>query len=243
MSAKITLDKDNSNIIHEFFDGDIYKLTKESLLRVYDNPDINRNNEKINEKQYKYFLKIIKVLKKKPDIRIIIKESTLEEKIEVEESKEEEIFIKDKDKYISFQRKAFINWLNSDFYRKLIESNQDSKLNIYQEFVKDYLSLSTPYRGLLVYHGLGTGKTATAVSTAEGLSDSMSITTLLPASLETNFIDEVKAWGEIYFNINNNWIFINDGDISKDGDLKKMIYDTYNVNYGRQDGDKNDEKE
>ena len=48
-----------------------------------------------------------------------------------------------------------------------------------KRFVKGYLGLNTPYRGLLVYHGLGTGKTATAVTTAEGLSVNMDITTLL----------------------------------------------------------------
>ena len=40
----------------------------------------------------------------------------------------------------------------------------------YQKFVKGYLSLETPFRGLLVYHGLGTGKTATSIITTEGLS-------------------------------------------------------------------------
>ena len=55
-----------------------------------------------------------------------------------------------------------------------------------------------------MYHGLGTGKTATAVSTAEGLSENMDIFTLLPASLETNFISEVKRWGEDLFDLNEN---------------------------------------
>ena len=87
----------------------------------------------------------------------------------------------------------------NDFYKKIQTLAEDSPLKIYQVLVQNYLGLNTPYRGLLVYHGLGTGKTATAVTTAEGLSVNMDITTLLPASLESNFIDEVKKYGnEIY---------------------------------------------
>ena len=75
-------------------------------------------------------------------------------------------------------------------------------------FVKEYLSIETPFRGLLVYHGLGTGKTATSVITSEGLSKNMKITTLLPASLETEYIKEVKSWGNKLFKVSeNNWIF------------------------------------
>ena len=106
MSAKVTLNQDDSNIMHEFFDGALSNLTKESLLRVYDNPDINRNREKISEKKYKYFSKIIKALKKKPDLRVIIKESTLKE--ESKEESKEEVFIKDQDKYVVFKERLLL---------------------------------------------------------------------------------------------------------------------------------------
>ena len=55
----------------------------------------------------------------------------------------------------------------------------------YQKSVKGYLSLETPFRGLLVYHGLGTGKTATSIITTEGLSQRR-INTFLPKSLKEN---------------------------------------------------------
>ena len=77
-----------------------------------------------------------------------------------------------------------------------MKQTSESDLNVYQVLVREYLSIETPYRGLLVYHGLGTGKTATAVSMAEKASSDMKITTLLPASLESNFIGEVKRWGK-----------------------------------------------
>jgi hypothetical protein len=37
----------------------------------------------------------------------------------------------------------------------------------HQLFVKKILSLQTPYNGLLLYHGLGSGKTCSAIGIAE----------------------------------------------------------------------------
>ena len=107
-------------------------------------------------------------------------EEELEEELEeLEEVKDEEI---DSASYETIlpQRKAFIKWVNDVFYKDLIEEykrnpitaiiNDELKsVNIYQRFVKEYLSIESPFRGLLVYHGLGTGKTATSVITSEGL--------------------------------------------------------------------------
>jgi len=101
---------------------------------------------------------------------------------------------KDEYKYILEQRKAYVNWINSEFYDKIIDESDDPNVkNNYQLFIKGYLSIESPFRGLLVYHGLGTGKTATSVITAEGLSP-LPIKTFLPASLEGNYIAEIKKF-------------------------------------------------
>ena len=42
-------------------------------------------------------------------------------------------------------------------------------LMTHQQIVRDYINLFTPYRGLLIYHGLGAGKTCSSISIAEGL--------------------------------------------------------------------------
>lgn len=144
------------------------------------------------------------------------------------------------------QRKAFIDWVNEVFYKEQIQNykqylknlpepeSEDEKiraLKIYQYFVKEYLSIESPFRGLLVYHGLGTGKTATSVVTAEGLSKTMPIFTFLPASLETEFIKEVRGWGDILFNVDkNNWIFYPSQEIKGDLKLRKMLNDEYGIN-------------
>ena len=135
------------------------------------------------------------------------------------------------DKLIIPQRKAFIEWMNEEFYQKQKENKPtNDETKIYQYLVKQYLSFNTPYRGLLVYHGLGTGKTATAVVTSEGLSKDMNIYTLLPASLEREFIKEIKRWGDNLFKINkNNWIYISIDKLSNDVSLRKKLKEIYGI--------------
>jgi len=45
--------------------------------------------------------------------------------------------------------------------------NTKFELNPHQSFVKNFLSFQTPYNSLLLYHGLGSGKTCTAIGVAE----------------------------------------------------------------------------
>ena len=133
------------------------------------------------------------------------------------------------------QRKAFIDWINTFYENQLKSHPQDredeiKQTKIYQFFVKQYLSIETPFRGLLVYHGLGTGKTATSVVTSEGLSKDMKIYTILPASLEENYINEVKDWGNKLFKISeNNWIFYSEKEIKDDLKLRRMLSNTYGI--------------
>ena len=43
----------------------------------------------------------------------------------------------------------------------------DFELLPHQIFVKNFLSFQTPYNSLLLYHGLGSGKTCSAITVAE----------------------------------------------------------------------------
>lgn len=47
------------------------------------------------------------------------------------------------------------------------------ELASHQQFVKNFLSFQTPYNGLLLFHGLGTGKTCSAISVTEEQRDYM----------------------------------------------------------------------
>ena len=133
--------------------------------------------------------------------------------------------------YISSHRKAFVNYINEGYYKEILKKTKDEeKLDVYQVLVKNYLSLETPYRGLLVYHGLGTGKTASAISTAENLSKDLRIRTLLPASLEGEFIKEIKKWGKNEIDMKNTlWRLIPFTEVEKEKATRLDLFKKYKI--------------
>ena len=57
---------------------------------------------------------------------------------------------------------------NTDFEKEADKvCNQDFQLAPHQQFLKSFLSIYTPYNGILLYHGLGTGKTCSAIGISE----------------------------------------------------------------------------
>jgi hypothetical protein len=78
----------------------------------------------------------------------------------------------------------------------------------HQLVVRNYLNLYTPYRGLLLYHGLGSGKTCSSIAIAEGMKTSKKIVIMTPASLKMNFFSELKKCGDHIFRKKQYWEFI-----------------------------------
>ena len=139
--------------------------------------------------------------------------------------KEPPVIIKVSSYYMN-NREIFVNFINSLFepYKKELESmnaniscdtignsNTDDKgfsLLTHQKIVRDYLNLFTPYRGLLLYHGLGAGKTCGSIAIAEGMKDAKKIIIMLPASLRTNYMEQLKHCGDSLYKKNQYWEFI-----------------------------------
>lgn len=59
------------------------------------------------------------------------------------------------------------DYKNIEEYTKKICDNTEFELDPHQMFVRNFMSFQTPYNGLLLYHGLGTGKTCSAISVCE----------------------------------------------------------------------------
>ena len=80
----------------------------------------------------------------------------------------------------------------------------------YQKFVRDYMRKEAPYRGILVYHGLGSGKTCTAIAASEALFPKADakhkIIVMTPFSLKKNFLKEISFCGFRHFQLNNFWV-------------------------------------
>jgi len=62
-----------------------------------------------------------------------------------------------------------------------------------QLFVSEFLSPSTPYKSLLLYHRIGAGKTCAAIQIAEKWKKHKKILLIGPASLLTNFYKELRS--------------------------------------------------
>ena len=102
--------------------------------------------------------------------------------------------------WVSQYMKEFPEWINSTFlpYQVKQQANKKSRNapfepTSFQKFVRDYLSSSSPYRGLLLYHGLGSGKTCTSITVAENLKLGKNVILLSPASLRTNYITALRT--------------------------------------------------
>ena len=88
-------------------------------------------------------------------------------------------------KWVHPSKKMFPHWIASlsgfDKYMSKPSNTQDtmeslcnsdatqSDLFNHQKFVRDYVSLNNPNRGILIYHGLGAAKTCAAVTIGENL--------------------------------------------------------------------------
>jgi hypothetical protein len=123
--------------------------------------------------------------------------------------------------YYMNNRQKFVNFINELFltYHDELSSkkeqiscdpavNAEFSLLTHQKIVRDYLNIYTPYRGLLLYHGLGSGKTCSSIAIAEGLKTFKNVIVMTPASLRRNYIEEMKKCGDEIYKKNQFWEFI-----------------------------------
>jgi hypothetical protein len=151
--------------------------------------------------------------------------------------KEREKVIVKASSYYMNNRKIFIQKLTELFkpYRQDImadvdkvscDSSQSADFDLltHQKIVRDYLNLYTPYRGLLLYHGLGAGKTCTSIAIAEGMKSNKRVFVLTPASLKMNFFSEMKKCGDPLYKKNQFWEFVSiDGNPEYVGILSRAL--------------------
>jgi len=125
--------------------------------------------------------------------------------------------------YYMNNREIFVSFINSLFegYRDEVINDdepvtcdtignlsEDVTLLTHQKIVRDYLNLYTPYRGLLLYFGLGAGKTLSSIAIAEGMKSAKKVIIMLPASLRRNYIEELKKGGDPLYRKNQYWEWI-----------------------------------
>lgn len=121
-------------------------------------------------------------------------------------------------------RKAFYQWLITNFNKyeladkakraKLAEEGRAPftdrlipQLQPIQKLVRDLNSTASPYRGMLLFYGLGIGKTMSAIAVAEAIHNRRGVVFMSKASLEDNFRKGVKKGGSDYMVERNYWVF------------------------------------
>jgi hypothetical protein len=123
--------------------------------------------------------------------------------------------------YVLPNRKAFADSVTRTLlkYRKLATDADDADVDLcsgmggtnarellpHQKVVRDYLMIETPYRGLLLYHGLGSGKTCSSIAVGESLLSTKKIFVMLPASLEQNYRGELRKCGDPLYMYDQHW--------------------------------------
>ena len=120
--------------------------------------------------------------------------------------------------WMSQKHKGFPKWITKSF----VSNNDDNDETIiascdvktermslfpHQKFVRDYMQHKSPYRGILLYHGLGVGKTCASIAVAEIMNNQRDIIVLLPASLQMNYRNEIMKCGDSKFAVDQHWTF------------------------------------
>jgi hypothetical protein len=100
---------------------------------------------------------------------------------------------------------------NNDFYKKINSKYSKYKipkkkktfkeicnpvkyeLQLPQKFVSAFINPETPYKGVLVYHRIGAGKTCAAIRVGEVFKKKRKVIVVLPASLKGNFRTELRS--------------------------------------------------
>jgi hypothetical protein len=117
----------------------------------------------------------------------------------------------------------FPSWVSSTFSKyklgKTTEKIVKGKFSPlkYQKFLKKFMQPVSPYRGMLLYHSLGSGKTCTAIGIAEQFKEQKNIVVLLPASLKDNFIRKGV-------------LFCGDDDYKQSQNMYKKVYSFVSYN-------------
>lgn len=81
--------------------------------------------------------------------------------------------------------------------KKELDNMGKEKYRQYQLFISRFLDYKSPHKNILLYHGLGSGKTATAINIYNVLYNSnpgWNIFILIKASLQANWLKELKRW-------------------------------------------------
>ena len=110
----------------------------------------------------------------------------------------------------------FAEWAADE--NKKVSNEKDDFLFAHQRFCRFYLQNEGPHRGLLLQHEVGSGKSCSAIATAEALRQASldrprNIYVMLPASIRNNYIREIRLCGGKMFRESQSWRLVSSSDV------------------------------
>lgn len=92
-----------------------------------------------------------------------------------------------------------------------------------QKLIRDFIQYENPYRGVLVYHGLGSGKSYTSILASESfVSHHSKVIVMTPASLEVNYRRELQKFSTTGELLKKKWTLVQVRTVEEMEVLKKM---------------------
>ena len=133
--------------------------------------------------------------------------------------------------YNSF-RPEFYNTLKKpkcDCDDGVCEEKVENNINLYpqQRLIRDYIQFNSPYRGVLLYHELGSGKSGASIAAAEGYINKKKIFVLSPASLAVNYENEILKISSVGLNLKKSWTQIKINKSNKKS--LEILFDKYSI--------------
>ena len=126
---------------------------------------VNSNKLNYEDKRYKKFL-ICKEKAEKESLNKTEKYNTLYPLLE-DPQFNKKISLKKEFENTTYNKKTQEDIENIIKIQDKMCKNKQFELAPHQVFIRNFMSLQTPYNGLLIYHGLGTGKTCSSINVAE----------------------------------------------------------------------------
>jgi hypothetical protein len=122
--------------------------------------------------------------------------------------------------YVLPNRRAFVDFVTKQFLKYRSRTQKDlgndpeetsvkgpHELFGYQKLVRDFMAEETPYRGLHLNHGLGSGKTLEAIAIGLSLIDKRPMYLLKPASLTKGWQTEIVNKGRPLYAYDHHWSY------------------------------------
>tara|TARA_Y100000389_G_scaffold13037_2_gene11658 strand:- start:3716 stop:6388 length:2673 start_codon:yes stop_codon:yes gene_type:complete len=129
-------------------------------------------------------------------------------------------------------KKKWYSLSSNKFEGKRIKNLEEDEKNIHdkidfmghQKLVRNFLGNESPYRGLLLYHGLGSGKTCSSVLISEANRFERKTVVFLPTSLEKNFKNEIQKCSDYDIVLKQDKLWLSIDNIPKNEKLLKQLF-------------------